>query len=199
MREKNASVQVVLTKNANKFVTETTLQALSGRRVRTDLWDNEAEASMSHIELARWAECVIVAPATAEFLSRLATGSALDLLSTLCLATQAPLMIAPSMNHVMWKNQAVQDNCSLLKSRGTYIIGPGHGEQACGEIGYGRMAEPLDIIDYVLLGIFSPSLSPRPSWLCPCRINSNYEVLNCYSFYWSFCGLWFPLSSLFIC
>ena len=150
LREKDASVQVVLTKNANKFVTETTLQALSGRRVRTDLWDNEAEASMSHIELARWAECVIVAPATAEFLSRLAAGSALDLLSTLCLATQAPLMIAPSMNHVMWKNQAVQDNCSLLKSRGTYIIGPGHGEQACGEIGYGRMAEPLDIIEYVL-------------------------------------------------
>src|SRR6516165_10193166 len=106
LRELGAEVQVVMTAAAREFVTPLTFQAVSGRAVRTDLWDTAAEAAMGHIELARWANLVVVAPATAGFLARLATGQADDLLSTLCLATEAPLMVAPAMNHVMWANVA---------------------------------------------------------------------------------------------
>lgn len=145
LRDRGADVQVVLTRSAAEFVTETTLQAVSGHPVRTNLWDKEAEAAMGHIELARWADQVLIAPATAEFMARLAAGCAPDLLTTLCLATQAPLSIAPAMNHVMWSNAAVQANRELLESRGIRILGPAEGDQACGETGLGRMVEPGDI------------------------------------------------------
>ncbi len=142
LKERGADVQIVLTASAEEFVTETTLQAVSGRPIRNNLWDKEAEASMSHIELARWADLVLIAPATAEIIARLAGGSAPDLLATLCLATEAPIVVAPAMNHVMWKNPAVQANRDLLAERGIHIVGPDHGDQACGETGSGRMSEP---------------------------------------------------------
>lgn len=142
LRERGAEVQVVMTRSAAEFVTETTLQAVSGRPVRENLWDKDAEAAMGHIELARWADLVLIAPATAEIMSRLASGSAPDLLTTLCLATEAPLVVAPAMNHVMWMNPAVQANRELLERRGVRILGPDSGDQACGETGEGRMVEP---------------------------------------------------------
>jgi phosphopantothenoylcysteine decarboxylase/phosphopantothenate--cysteine ligase len=146
LRERDASVQVVMTGSAQQFVTETALQAVSGLPVRRSLWDREAEAAMSHIELARWADLVLVAPATAEFMSRIATGAAPDLLTTLCLATRAPIIIAPAMNHVMWDNPAVQANREVLEARGITLLGPEDGDQACGETGVGRMMEPGDIV-----------------------------------------------------
>jgi len=146
LRERGASVQVVMTDSARRFVTETVLQAVSGLPVRRSLWDQEAEAAMGHIELARWADLVLVAPATAEFMSRMAAGAAPDLLSTLCLATRAPIVIAPAMNHVMWENPAVQANRELLDERGIRMLGPEEGDQACGESGVGRMMEPDDIV-----------------------------------------------------
>jgi phosphopantothenoylcysteine decarboxylase/phosphopantothenate--cysteine ligase len=145
LRDRGAVVQVVMTSSAKQFVTETSLQAVSGRPVRSNLWDKDAEAAMGHIELARWADTVLIAPATAEFMARLASGSASDLLATLCLATEAPLVIAPSMNHVMWANAAVQANRELLIERGVRLLGPADGDQACGETGPGRMLEPDDI------------------------------------------------------
>src|SRR5215469_6228513 len=132
LRERGAEVQVVMTAAAREFVTPTTFQAVSGRTVRTDLWDPAAEAAMGHIELARWADAVLVAPASADFLARLASGQADDLLATLCLATQAPLAVAPAMNHLMWSNAATQANIELLSARGVHVLGPGTGEQACG-------------------------------------------------------------------
>jgi phosphopantothenoylcysteine decarboxylase/phosphopantothenate--cysteine ligase len=145
LRERGADVQIVMTASAGEFVTETALQAVSGRPIRDNLWDKEAEASMSHIELARWADVVLVAPATAEVMARLASGAAADLLSTLCLATEAPVAIAPAMNHVMWSNPAVQANRQTLEDRGVQILGPDHGSQACGETGAGRMLDPDEI------------------------------------------------------
>jgi phosphopantothenoylcysteine decarboxylase/phosphopantothenate--cysteine ligase len=145
LRERGADVQIVMTSSAAEFVTETALQAVSGRPIRNNLWDKEAEASMSHIELARWADVVLVAPATAEIMARLAGGAAADLLTTLCLATEAPVAIAPAMNHVMWNNPAVQANRSTLEERGVQILGPDHGSQACGETGAGRMLDPDEI------------------------------------------------------
>jgi phosphopantothenoylcysteine decarboxylase / phosphopantothenate---cysteine ligase len=149
LRERGAEVQVVMTAAAREFVTATTFQAVSGRSVRTDLWDSAAEAAMGHIELARWAELVLVAPATADFLARLATGRADDLLSTLCLATEAPIAVAPAMNRVMWANAATRANTATLQQRGIHIFGPAAGDQACGEIGEGRMLEPLELVDRI--------------------------------------------------
>jgi phosphopantothenoylcysteine decarboxylase / phosphopantothenate---cysteine ligase len=149
LRERGAEVQVVMTEAAREFVTATTFQAVSGRAVRTDLWDAAAEAAMGHIELARWAHVVLIAPATADFLARLATGQANDLLTTLCLATEAPVAVAPAMNHVMWSNAATRANMATLQQRGIHILGPGSGDQACGEIGEGRMLEPLELVDKV--------------------------------------------------
>ncbi len=146
LRDRGAEVQVVLTRSAREFVTETTLQAVSGRPVRSNLWDSAAEAAMGHIELARWADLVLIAPATAEIMARLAAGSAPDLLTTLCLATEAPIVIAPAMNHVMWSNPAVQENRQKLADRGVRILGPATGDQACGETGPGRMLEPDEIV-----------------------------------------------------
>ncbi len=156
LRERGADVQIVMTASAEEFVTETALQAVSGRPVRSNLWDKEAEASMSHIELARWADAVLIAPATAEIMSRLAGGSAPDLLTTMCLATEAPIAIAPAMNHVMWSNPAVQANRKTLEDRGATIIGPDSGSQACGETGSGRMTEP-DEIAALVAALASPS------------------------------------------
>jgi phosphopantothenoylcysteine decarboxylase/phosphopantothenate--cysteine ligase len=149
LRERGAEVQVVMTAAAREFVTATTFQAVSGRPVRTDLWDAAAEAAMGHIELARWAEVVLIAPATADFLARLATGQADDLLTTLCLATEAKVAVAPAMNHVMWSNAATRANAATLQQRGIGIFGPGAGDQACGEVGEGRMLEPLELVDRV--------------------------------------------------
>jgi phosphopantothenoylcysteine decarboxylase / phosphopantothenate---cysteine ligase len=149
LRERGAEVQVVMTAGAREFVTATTFQAVSGRPVRTDLWDAAAEAAMGHIELARWADVVLIAPATADFLARLATGQADDLLTTLCLATEATIAVAPAMNHVMWSNAATRANVATLQQRGIQIFGPGAGDQACGEIGEGRMLEPLELVDRV--------------------------------------------------
>ena len=149
LTERGADVQVVMTRGAHQFVTATTLQAVSGNPVRDNLWDEEAEAAMGHIELARWADQVIVAPATAEFMSRLAAGAAPDLLTTLCLATEAPVTIAPAMNHVMWGNPAVQANREIIESRGITLLGPAAGDQACGETGPGRMVEPNEIVSAV--------------------------------------------------
>lgn len=147
LRDRGAEVQVVLTRGAAQFVTPLTFQALSGRPVRTDLWDEAAEAAMGHIELARWADRILVAPATADFIARLAHGLADDLLTTLCLASDAPISIAPAMNRLMWANAATQANVALLRSRGIAILGPGEGDQACGETGPGRMLEPAALLD----------------------------------------------------
>jgi phosphopantothenoylcysteine decarboxylase / phosphopantothenate---cysteine ligase len=140
--ERGAEVQVVMTPGAQKFVTPMTFQAVSGRPARVDLWDDGAEAAMGHIELARWAQLVLIAPASADFIARLATGRADDLLATLCLATEAPLILAPAMNRIMWANKATQANITLLESRGVRFLGPASGNQACGEVGAGRMWEP---------------------------------------------------------
>jgi phosphopantothenoylcysteine decarboxylase/phosphopantothenate--cysteine ligase len=150
LRDRGAEVQVVMTRSAKEFVTETTLQAVSGLPVRDNLWDKDAEAAMGHIELARWADLVLIAPATAEIMSRLASGAAPDLLTTLCLATEAPLVIAPAMNRVMWANPAVRANRQLLAERSVRILGPVSGDQACGETGEGRMIEPDEIVAAVM-------------------------------------------------
>jgi phosphopantothenoylcysteine decarboxylase/phosphopantothenate--cysteine ligase len=149
LREKGAEVQVAMTAAAREFVTAATFQAVSGRPVRTDLWDAAAEAAMGHIELARWADLVLIAPASADFLARLVGGHADDLLSTLCLATEAPIAVAPAMNRVMWANAATRANVATLQQRGIQVLGPGEGDQACGEVGAGRMLEPLDLVDRV--------------------------------------------------
>ena len=148
--ERGADVQVVMTAGAQKFVTPATFQAVSGHPTRTDLWDETAEAAMGHIELARWAQLVLIAPASADFLARLAAGSAEDLLTTLCLATEAPVVVAPAMNRIMWANKATQANVATLISRGIRVLGPGSGSQACGEIGAGRMWEPLELAESLL-------------------------------------------------
>ncbi len=161
LKERGADVQIVMTASAEEFVTETALQAVSGRPIRRNLWDKEAEASMGHIELARWADVVLIAPATAEIMARLAGGGAPDLLTTLCLATEAPIAIAPAMNHVMWSNAAVQANRKTLEDRGVIVIGPDSGSQACGETGSGRMTEPDDIAAIVCAPEFGGSADRR--------------------------------------
>ena len=141
-----AEVQVVMTRGATEFITPLTLQALSGRPVRQEMFDEAAEAAMGHIELARWADLVLVAPASADFMARLAQGMANDLLSTLCLATEAPIALAPAMNQRMWSNPATEANAKLLGQRGIRLWGPAAGEQACGDIGPGRMLEPSELL-----------------------------------------------------
>lgn len=157
LREAGAEVQVVMTRGAAEFMTPLTLQALSGRPVRESLWDRTAEAAMGHIDLARWAEIVLVAPASAHFIAKLAHGHADDLLSTLCLATRAPLAVAPAMNHVMWANAATQANVNVLNQRGVRVLGPAAGSQACGEEGMGRMAEPHELVS-ALAALSRPAL-----------------------------------------
>lgn len=146
LRERGAEVQVVMTAGAQRFVTPTTFQAVAGREVRAELWDPAAEAAMGHIELARWAELILLAPATADLIARLASGRADDLLTTLVLATDAKVALAPAMNRLMWSHPATQANIAILRHRGVDVLGPGRGEQACGETGDGRMLEPLEIV-----------------------------------------------------
>lgn len=147
LKDRGAEVRVVMTQAAQEFITPLTLQALSGHPVHHDLLDPAAEAAMGHIELARWANLILVAPASADFMARLAGGQGNDLLSTLCLATQAPIALAPAMNQGMWQNPATQDNLATLERRGVRVWGPGQGDQACGESGPGRMLEPLDLAE----------------------------------------------------
>ncbi|WP_426415578.1 bifunctional phosphopantothenoylcysteine decarboxylase/phosphopantothenate--cysteine ligase CoaBC [Aestuariirhabdus sp. LZHN29] len=149
LQDQGAEVRVVMTRGSQQFITPLTLQALSGNPVSTDLLDPAAEAAMGHIELARWADLVMVAPATADFMARLAHGHAGDLLTTLCLATEARLVLAPAMNQAMWRNPATQRNRELLGERGVELLGPGDGVQACGDMGPGRMLEVVDLVDGV--------------------------------------------------
>lgn len=146
-----AEVQVVMTQAAQQFITPLTLQALSGHAVRSELFDEEAERAMGHIELARWADYLLIAPATANFLAKIAQGLADDLLSTLCLVNESPLIICPAMNRSMWKHPATQQNCKLLQQRGVMIVGPAEGSQACGELGYGRLSETSELINALRL------------------------------------------------
>lgn len=150
LSEAGAEVQVVMTRHAESFITPMTFQALSGNPVRQSLFDESAEAAMGHIELARWADIILIAPATANFIAELANGLARDLLSTLCLATTADIAVVPAMNQAMWSNVATQENVSRLEQRGISVFGPASGEQACGDVGSGRMLEPLDIRDHVV-------------------------------------------------
>lgn len=146
LQDAGAEVRVVMTPSATRLVAPTVFQAVSGHPVRSELWDEAAEAAMGHIELARWATTVLVAPATAHLMSQLAAGAAGNLLTTLCLATSAPVVLAPAMNQAMWRHAATQANRSTLESRGVRFVGPASGSQACGDVGPGRMVEPADIV-----------------------------------------------------
>lgn len=141
-----AEVRVCMTQGAQAFITPLTLQALSGNPVHTSLLDPEAEAGMGHIELARWAEHILIAPATADLMAKLTAGTADELLTTLCLASNAPLSLAPAMNQQMWQHPATQANVNTLNERGTLLWGPDQGEQACGDVGPGRMLEPMELL-----------------------------------------------------
>src|SRR5690554_4079744 len=141
-----AQVRVAMTESAQRFVTAASFQALSGEAVRTSLWDPAAEAAMGHLELAGWADQVVVAPATANLIARLAHGFADDLVTTICLASEAPLTVAPAMNHRMWRHPATQANVDTLRGRGARVVGPDDGPLAEGESGPGRLAEPMAIV-----------------------------------------------------
>jgi phosphopantothenoylcysteine decarboxylase / phosphopantothenate---cysteine ligase len=154
LRDAGAQVQVAMTAGAQHFVTPLSFQALSGSPTRTTLWDSAAEASMGHIELARWADRIVIAPATADLLAKLAHGFADDLVTTLCLATTAPITVAPAMNHRMWGHPATQANLATLRTRGVQVIGPEDGPLAEGESGPGRLSEPDAIV---------AALSPQPT------------------------------------
>lgn len=146
--KQGAQVQVVMTASAQEFVTPLTFQALSGRMVRSDLFDLTAEAGMGHIELARWADLILIAPATANTIAKLAHGIADNLLTTLCLASKSPLLLVPAMNQQMWRHEATQENISrLLTQSSSFLCGPAAGEQACGDVGFGRMEEPQTILE----------------------------------------------------
>lgn len=147
LKERGADVRVVMSQSATEFITPLTLQALSGNPVSSSLLDPAAEAAMGHIELARWADVVIVAPATANLMARINAGMADELITTACLATEAPIVLCPAMNQQMYRNSATQANLASLSARGFTLWGPGSGNQACGEIGPGRMLEPLEIAE----------------------------------------------------
>ena len=182
LKRAGADVRVVMTAAAEAFITPMTLQALSGHAVRGALFDPAHEAAMGHIELARWADLVVIAPASANTLARLAQGLADDLLSTLCLATTAPILAAPAMNRQMWAHPATQRNVELLTERGMRLIGPDSGEQACGETGPGRMTEPAQIAA-AAAALFAPgtlagrrlliTLGPTREPIDPVRFLSN--------------------------
>ena len=148
LQDVGAQVRVVMTQGACEFITPLTMQALSGHPVHTTLLDPTAEAAMGHIELARWADLVLIAPASANFMARMAHGHGNDLLATLCLATGAPIAIAPAMNQQMWADTSTQKNLLILQEKGIKVFGPGSGSQACGEVGAGRMLEPMEIIQH---------------------------------------------------
>lgn len=184
LQDDGAIVRVVMTRAATEFITPLTLQALSGKPVHLDLLDAEAEAGMGHIELARWADVVLIAPASADFISRLAEGRADDLLTAICLATTAPLVVAPAMNQQMWKNPATQENCKTIRGRGVRLLGPAEGIQACGETGPGRLLD-IDDIRLAVRDLFSSGLlagqrvvitaGPTREALDPVRYLSNHS------------------------
>jgi phosphopantothenoylcysteine decarboxylase/phosphopantothenate--cysteine ligase len=147
LQERGATVRVIMTHGAREFITPLTLQALSGHPVHTELLDEKAELGMGHIELARWADLLLIAPATADLIARLAAGRADDLLTTVALATPAPMLLAPAMNQQMWKDQATTANIQTLTERGAQFVGPAAGQQACGDVGPGRMEAPATIAD----------------------------------------------------
>lgn len=153
-------VQVVMTASAQRFIGAQTFQALTGKPVRASLWDEAAEAAMGHIELARWPDAIVIAPATANTLAKITHGLADDLLTTLVLATDKPVFVAPAMNRLMWAHAATQANMATLRARGVRVIGPGSGEQACGEVGEGRVAEPEDVANAVLAALAHGAASP---------------------------------------
>ncbi|WP_024851918.1 bifunctional phosphopantothenoylcysteine decarboxylase/phosphopantothenate--cysteine ligase CoaBC [Hydrogenovibrio kuenenii] len=155
-------VQVVMTSGAKEFIQPLSFQALSGHPVRDSLFDANQEAGMGHIELARWPDVIVIAPASAETLAKLRMGRADDLLTTLCLATDRPILLAPAMNRLMWQNAATQENLEMLANRGFEIMKPGSGEQACGEVGEGRLPEPADI--FSATESLVASLQPDPAW-----------------------------------
>jgi len=177
-----ANVRVIMTEGACEFITPLTLQALSGHEVHTDLLDTEAEAAMGHIELARWADALLIAPASADSIARLVQGRADDLLGACALATPAPVFVAPAMNQEMWAKQATQDNVQTLVNRGIAMLGPSSGSQACGNVGAGRLLEPDDIVSAVVEHLSTGTLSgrhvvitagPTREPICPVRYISN--------------------------
>ncbi len=161
LQDLGAEVRVVITSGGREFVSERSLQTISKNKVHDNLWDKDAELSMSHIELAKWADVVIIAPASANTIAKLCHGKADDLLSTVILATSATVMIAPSMNQQMYASLAIKENLQLLKNRNIVIIEPGFGEQACGDVGEGRLAEPIDIAQQAAELFLSNSLSGK--------------------------------------
>ena len=177
-----ANVRVIMTEGACEFITPLTLQALSGHEVHTDLLDTEAEAAMGHIELARWADALLIAPASADSIARLVQGRADDLLGACALATPAPVFVAPAMNQEMWAKQATQDNVQTLIARGVTLLGPSSGSQACGDVGAGRLLEPDQIIVKVAEQFSTGALAgrhvvitagPTREPICPVRYISN--------------------------
>ena len=161
LQRNNVEVQVAMTEAATKFVTPATFQALTGRHVVTDLWDASFPNHMAHIELSRGVDAILVAPASADFMAKLANGLADDVLSTACLARNCPLLVAPAMNREMWDNVATQRNVATLRGDGVTILGPAAGDQACGEVGMGRMLEPEEILDAVLAFLAPKKLAGR--------------------------------------
>ena len=179
-----AKVRVVMTESAQEFITPLTLQALSGEDVRTELFDSEAERAMGHIELARWADYFVIAPASANCLAKMAQGIADDLLSTLYLVAEVPTVVCPALNRSMWAHAATQANCKLLQERGVIFIGPGKGSQACGEQGLGRVSEPEQIVNWLrLLNVHQLlvgkkvliTAGPTRESIDPVRYLSNYS------------------------
>ena len=182
--ELGAQVQVILTKNADQFVTPLALQAVSGHAVHDHAMSPESESGMGHIDLARWADVVLIAPATANVMARLVAGNADELLTTICVATEAPIAIAPAMNQQMWQNQATEQNLLQLRERGVWVFGPDAGEQACGEVGPGRMLQPVDIAQALANQFHSNTLTGTnvmitagPTWeaLDPVRGITNHS------------------------
>ena len=185
LRDAGADVRVVMTQGACEFITPLTLQAVSGNRVHKSLLDADAEAAMGHIELARWADAIIIAPATADSLARFSVGRADDLLTTLLRASDAPVLVAPAMNQAMWRDEATQQHYQALLTRGYYFVGPAEGAQACGDTGAGRMSEPLDIAQQAAALFETQSLSgqhvvitagPTREVIDPVRYLSNFST-----------------------
>ncbi|MDM3870540.1 bifunctional phosphopantothenoylcysteine decarboxylase/phosphopantothenate--cysteine ligase CoaBC [Porticoccus sp. W117] len=184
LQDAGADVRVVMTPAACEFITPLTMQALSGNPVHTSLLDSEAEAAMGHIELARWGDLLLVAPASADFVARLSNGQGDDLLSTLCLACPAPIAVAPAMNQAMYRSDSTRDNLATLKQRGIHIFGPAEGVQACGDVGPGRVLEPLELVNCAA-GLFATgslagkkvviTAGPTREPLDPVRYISNYS------------------------
>lgn len=186
LKKQGAEVRVVLTQSARQFVTPLTLQAVSGHSVNHQLFDAQAELSMSHIALAKWADLILIAPATANIIAKLTYGIADDLLTTLCLATDVPIAIAPAMNQQMYHAQITQENLTCLSARENFIIwGPAQGEQACGDIGPGRMIEPADLVEHIKQFWISTSIAkdlhivltagPTQEAIDPVRYLTNYS------------------------